>query len=247
MPANILSRLRTQTGDTKLFSGIKDDAKCLRIIKISFQLKMFALNQVLLPLVLVSTIVFGLPLIENNIFGSHGVDMPNMAIRFPIKSENDRIYGGEEAAIGQFPYQISLQVRPSEDNYVHFCGGAIISSRYILTAAHCFIANFPDLRDYRVVVGAHDAHDGNDGKAHGIGRFIFHQDYTNNITEINGTIINDIALIETDSPIQFNNLVAPIALHPKFFENGTRAVASGWGQTDVRIDNLICARHKLME
>lgn len=199
---------------------------------------MFALNQVLLPLILVSTIVFSLPLTENDIYDSHGVDMPNMAFRFPIKSKNNRIFGGEGASIGQFPYQVSLQLRSSGDNFVHFCGGSIMTSRYVLTAAHCFIERFPELSNYRVVVGAHDVHGSDDGTAHGIGRFTLHQDYSINITEINGTILNDIALIETDSPIRFNKLVAPIALHAKFFEDGTRAIASGWGRTDVTIDNL---------
>lgn len=45
---------------------------------------------------------------------------------------NGRIVGGLEARGGQFPHQISLRFKGS-----HNCGGSIISSKYILTAAHC--------------------------------------------------------------------------------------------------------------
>lgn len=44
----------------------------------------------------------------------------------------DRIFGGFETNIENIPWQVSLQ-RKSH----HVCGGAIISPKWILTAAHC--------------------------------------------------------------------------------------------------------------
>jgi trypsin len=42
--------------------------------------------------------------------------------------------GGRNAAPGEIPFQISI--RPWGTQF-HFCGGALISNRYVLTAAIC--------------------------------------------------------------------------------------------------------------
>lgn len=39
---------------------------------------------------------------------------------------------------GQFPWLVSLQLGKSDKKYAHFCMGSFISSRWILSAAHCF-------------------------------------------------------------------------------------------------------------
>lgn len=45
-----------------------------------------------------------------------------------------RILKGSTARLGEFPYQVSLQVKGAKN----ICGGAILSDRHIVTAAHCF-------------------------------------------------------------------------------------------------------------
>lgn len=49
-----------------------------------------------------------------------------------IKVISESIYGGFETTIENIPWQVSLQ-----RNSRHLCGGAIISSQWVLTAAHC--------------------------------------------------------------------------------------------------------------
>lgn len=64
-----------------------------------------------------------------------------------------------------------------------------------------------------------------------------HEDYTLDINATHFLLIHDIALVETVATIQFNSFVAPIALHPGFIADGVRAVASGWGNTNVSESN----------
>jgi secreted trypsin-like serine protease len=50
----------------------------------------------------------------------------------PLDEKHQRITNGIVAAPGQFPWQVALII----DN-MYFCGGSLISSKWILTAAHC--------------------------------------------------------------------------------------------------------------
>merc|ERR1719378_482997 len=47
------------------------------------------------------------------------------------------IIGGQPAGHGEFPYQISLRMMRGSRGQ-HICGGTLISSTWVLCAAHCF-------------------------------------------------------------------------------------------------------------
>lgn len=165
------------------------------------------LNQVLIVVGLLFTFAFGLPLIE------------------------ERIYGGSEAKLGQFPHQVSLRINRS-GKYLHTCGGSIISNRYIVTAAHCYSTSYPNVSDYRVVVGAHK-YNGDDGRLYGVKRFTVHEKWDSNV------IINDIALVEVNEVIAFNERVAAISLHRTFFGGEVPAITSGWGSSNVTLQSFL--------
>ena len=50
-----------------------------------------------------------------------------------IGGPGDRIIGGSPVPDGSYPWVVSLQLGWS----YHYCGGALISPYYVLTAAHC--------------------------------------------------------------------------------------------------------------
>jgi len=47
------------------------------------------------------------------------------------------IVNGEEAIPHSWPWQISLQEDFGWGGFLHFCGGTLISDRFVITAAHC--------------------------------------------------------------------------------------------------------------
>lgn len=73
---------------------------------------------------------------------------------FRISLFDTRIVGGNEAKQGQYPWQVSLQWGWLL-GYSHFCGGSILSDRWVVTAGHCVLA-VPDYGNFVVKAGKHD-------------------------------------------------------------------------------------------
>src|SRR5262245_461183 len=58
----------------------------------------------------------------------------------PVFAETDStqmIVGGQPAEEGKYPWQVRLY--SSMQDQIGFCGGSIISNRWILTAGHCVL------------------------------------------------------------------------------------------------------------
>ncbi|XP_055920944.1 venom serine protease-like [Eupeodes corollae] len=120
-------------------------------------------------------------------------------------SQNTRIVGGVETAIGEFPSMVALYNKPTRSI---FCGGSIISHRVILTVTHC-VRLFPNHTDNIVIVGDHDLSSSTESKyaaTYDIVSFIEHPNYnaSNNL--------NDITLIITRGNIEWSSGVGPICL-----------------------------------
>ncbi|XP_051156162.1 chymotrypsin-2-like [Leptopilina boulardi] len=131
-----------------------------------------------------------------------------------------RIINGTDAKIGEFPYMVSLQSLHFND---HICAGSIISSRYVLTAAHCVILQ--SRRNMKVVSGSLKI---NEPKSiHYIEKIIFHKKvkYKSKSWE------NDIALVRVIESFKTSKTIKPITLpKPKMIiKDNQKAVISGWG------------------
>lgn len=138
-----------------------------------------------------------------------------------------RIIGGVAASISDAPWQAALISKSAGSDFDgQFCGGSIINSTWILTAAHCLDDERP-FSDLMVLVGASQL---SSSKLSGIQakRYIVHENWdpdTNN---------NDVAMIELQKPISFKSGVKePIGLASNRPVTAANSLISGWGATST--------------
>lgn len=135
-----------------------------------------------------------------------------------------RIVGGRDAFPGQFPHQVAFRLT----NDVHFCGGAIIHQYFIISAAHCFQKYTSVPANIRAVVGAHRR--SQDGIIHLVAGILNHRGYDRSIWA------NDIAIVRTIRPIQYNSVnVRAINLPTRAVPDNFPLAVSGWGILRVSV------------
>lgn len=149
----------------------------------------------------------------------------NVTKFFLLSARQAKIVGGSFAERGEFPHQVSLSY-----NDEFFCGGSILSSLFILTAAHCVKYKRPN----RLVItaGVHNRSipGGSSGSEQSrTARYIYmHENY------VWETDINDIAIIVLNAPLQYSSYVQNISLPREAEEFEGYADVSGWGRTQEK-------------
>ncbi|XP_068898730.1 trypsin-1-like [Tenebrio molitor] len=139
-------------------------------------------------------------------------------IRTESLSPDEKIVGGDQTDIELAPWQVSVQY-----NDRHICGGSIISTDYVVTAAHCtngFNGNMMTIRfgtPYREI----------GGKMVGIRSIHQHPNYNSQLLDY------DISLLYVTSRFILRGNVATISLPSSTtrWPPGTSALVSGWGKT----------------
>ncbi|GJQ80515.1 hypothetical protein Trydic_g12406 [Trypoxylus dichotomus] len=126
-----------------------------------------------------------------------------------------RVVGGSNAPGGAFPTIVS--VRSSAG--AHFCGGTILNSVNILTAAHCIIGR--STANTGILAGTNTLNSG--GTTRGSSRLILHGSYNQN------TLANDIAVIRLSSALAMGGNVAQVSLSTAN-TGAVAAVLAGWGR-----------------
>ncbi|KAM4904257.1 acrosin-like [Sylvia borin] len=106
-----------------------------------------------------------------------------------------RIVGGTGAKPGAWPWIVSIQ-HPWVPGTGHWCGGSLISTQWVLTAAHCF-DQIKKISILKVVIGATQLTQlGPEAQVRRIKNLFRHENYKRS------DISNDIALLELDEPVE---------------------------------------------
>jgi len=88
----------------------------------------------------------------------------------------NRIVGGDEAVKHSIPWQAFLKL--TSNGNIFICGGTIIDSTHILTAAHCTV----DVQSIEVFTGEHDISDAQGDTRHIVKRVVNHPSYAGSPT-----------------------------------------------------------------
>ena len=154
------------------------------------------------------------------------------------EDRNNRIVGGQEAPKGYFPWQVGVA---SYYQGAPWCGGSLVSPRFVVSACHCFESD--PWATYWLSIGDHDnsVNEGSEQWLRSLQVFM-HPNWDSS------TIDNDIAVIQLDGEVKFDNNVQPICLNRQEdrFEsestynkpNGkTDLLVSGWGNMNDNGEN----------
>lgn len=146
------------------------------------------------------------------------------------KSQDIRIIGGQNITIDQAPWQVLFEIG-SDDK----CGGVILTSEWIVTAAHCIYDAGATIQNSRIIAGITFRSQKSTGQIRNISEIIVHEDY--GLTPA-GTPNNDIALLKLSTPLTFNQNVQPIAAATAvdaangLLNPGVNGTITGWGRDD---------------
>merc|ERR1719239_283807 len=148
----------------------------------------------------------------------------------PNRKSQNRIVGGQDADIGEYPWQVFVITTENSEQYM--CGGTIVGKRHIITAAHCVVGRVDRVE---LTIGATHMR-----KPHGkiirqdIRDIRVHPYYRK---DMYGLAVHDIAVLVLDHPIDLKTYphIKPACLPKTGVTSedfvGKTGTVTGWGNT----------------
>jgi secreted trypsin-like serine protease len=143
-------------------------------------------------------------------------------------SAETRIINGTRAISGNWPWMAAI-IYSGHSAANNRCGGTLIHSSWILTAAHC--TDGETINSIKVMLGEHDLRKDEKGELIGIKQIIKHPDY---VKSDNPTA--DIALLQLEKPYTQSAVLRMAERFSDITQLGAFATVIGWGKTDTNVN-----------
>ncbi|XP_016938556.4 serine protease 42 [Drosophila suzukii] len=140
------------------------------------------------------------------------------------------IYQGTSLERGQLPWLVAIFERRESNGPRFICGGSLISTSTVLSAAHCFRVPGKDLPADRLAIslGRNTLAIHSPGEYRGVSQLIIHDKF--NVAQFTEA---DLALVRLDSPVGYYDYVIPICLwsprNQMELPQGHKTYVAGWG------------------
>ncbi|HVF19354.1 MAG TPA: serine protease [Mycobacteriales bacterium] len=134
---------------------------------------------------------------------------------FVSAGPSQAIVNGTAAPEGAFPFMASVQ----DGSGFAFCGGSVISSGWVLTAAHCVADG--SAADLYVVTGRTDLTKTSQGQRIAVSAVYVHPAYENST--------HDVALLKLSTPTTSPAIQLSSAADDGLEAPGTKVTVAGWG------------------
>lgn len=136
------------------------------------------------------------------------------------------IIGGVDSYRGEFPHMVHLGYGKYKTEWE--CGGVLLSEKFVLTAGHCTKdPRFGPVNKIRIAF-LYKSEIITDANLYKVKEIYKHPEYKS------PWVYNDIALLESDRPMQLGRYAVPACLHDGRPMNDTEVYATGWGSITSR-------------
>ncbi|XP_052744454.1 chymotrypsin-like elastase family member 2A [Bicyclus anynana] len=145
-------------------------------------------------------------------------------------AHTELIFNGEQTKPGDWPWHAALY-KFDYPNNKYVCGGTLLSSHFVLTAAHCAsVRGVPVVAEVMsVILGKYRLYGGDLGtQEKEVHRIIIHEDFQYRYLH------NDIALLKLSTEVSFNDYIQPACLwyskaSAKLLSEEIVGMIVGWG------------------
>ncbi|XP_026732818.1 trypsin, alkaline C-like [Trichoplusia ni] len=133
----------------------------------------------------------------------------------------NRIVGGSPTTVETYPYMSNMQYGLWGIWWYQACGGSLITSTSVLSAAHCYFGDSPF--EWRVRLGTSLASSG--GSLHDVSQLVIHPQYSS------ATLRNDVAIVRLASPAQYSNSIQAVSIAGANYNlaDNSNVQTIGWG------------------